>query len=385
MNSMHDRIYMDYNASSPVSLDVVEKMHTWLAMDLKNPSSAHSEGREARNLVEKARRTHLQALGASKANLVFTSGGTEANNMILEVMAKRAPHGKRRLVISAIEHSSVRKKAEALKKTGISVDTIPVSRHGEVDMDHFTSLLDDDVFLVSTMLANNETGFVLPVFEMAKICREKNIPIHTDAVCALGKLQLSFDDLGVDFLSLSAHKYGGLKGVGGLVFKRGAINAGDWLCGGSHEQGYRAGTENVLGILASECALTKNLADLNEHITKMSELRGGLVAGLKNISPDIEIIASSSAQLPQTVSVVIPSWRGPALLAALDLEGVAVSYGSACASGALEPSPVMLALGLDEEKASSAIRISFGRETTSKCIDVVLQKMSKVIQREYVR
>lgn len=372
-----------------MAVGLKEKTAEWMAADYRNPSSVHHDGQTARAAVDKARRSVLNLLGCdvpsrsygdtgAQARLVFTSGGTEANNLVLN-SAWQNRGGKTNLLLSRVEHSSVYNCALQLKNLGAELEWIEVDRHGHINLTDYRKKLTSDVFLVSVMLANNETGFVFPIREMAAMAREKGIPFHTDAVCAAGKWPVSFSDLGVDYLSFSSHKFGAIKGVGGLVYRQ-QCPLSPFIVGGTHEFGKRAGTENVLGILSSAYALEEHLKGLAGEMQTQIKLRSALSRGIREIYPGA-IILESPQNLPQTVCACFVGLDGHLLLSNLDLEGVSVSYGSACMSGALEPSRVLKNLNLLESETHSAVRFSFGRGTTGEDMGELAERLRRVVAR----
>lgn len=371
------RLYFDYNATAPIASGLSERLGEWL--NLKNPSSVHQDGQAARAAIESARKTHLELLGAGKGDrLIFTSGGTEANNTVIR-SAYLGRGEKKRMLLTNVEHSSVYNCAQALEKSGVELDFIRVSRDGTIDIDEYQKKLGDDVFLVSVMLSNNETGFLFPIAELSKRAHAKNILFHTDAVCGAGKWPIHFANLGVDFLSFSSHKFGGLKGIGGLLVRQSARMT-PLILGGTHEQEKRAGTENVPGILSSAYALEKSLQDLDAKLVNMKTQRERLKSGMKKIYPNLVFIESND-NLPQTLSAAFVGLNGNLLLTNLDLEGVSASYGSACASGSLEVSRVMKNLSLPLECASSALRFSFGAALNESEVKDFLGRLEKVVSR----
>jgi cysteine desulfurase len=380
--SMSSRLYFDYNASAPLAHGLPHELVSWLANDLKNPSSLHHEGQKAKSFLERARKQIYQILGASaKDKLVFTSGGTEANNAVLQsALARR---GKRqKMMLTRLEHDSVLAMAQFLEKEcGVELVWIPVHQNGDVDWHFYEKNLDASVFLVTVMLVNNETGFVLPVKKMVPLARERGALFHTDAVCATGKWPYGFEELGADFLTFSSHKFGGLKGVGGILCRAG-LRLEPLLRGGKQEAGKRAGTENIYGVLSTAYALEKSLAGLDGENQRQEALRKTLIAGLKKIAPDA-ILVEAMTQVAQTVSVIFPGLAGMVLQANLDLEGVAASYGSACASGSPEASHVVMGLGYSETQAKSALRFSFGRETSEADISELILRLKTVLDRMY--
>lgn len=373
------RLYFDYNATAPLADGLKEKILTWLDRDPKNPSSVHQDGQAARALIEKSRKDILALLGARPGDrLVFTSGGTEANNTVWQAACAR--RGERdQVLLTDVEHSSVYNCAMKLAERGIEPLFVKSDRRGRVDRDDFEKKLSDRVFLVSCMLVNNETGFVFPIREMAAAAHRHGIPFHTDAVCATGKWPVNFKDLDVDFLSFSSHKFGGLKGSGGLVFK-GNSRLEPLLLGGGHESGLRAGTENVIGIAATAYALKTYLTGLNAELERQRLLRNRLKEGIVSVYGNAVVIESEE-NLPQTLCVAFAGLSGNLLLTNLDLEGVAASYGSACASGSLEVSRVMKNLGLKFDEARAAIRFSFGPGTTEADVEDFLGRLRRVVER----
>lgn len=373
------RLYYDHNATAPLAKGLKDQLTNWCDALLGNPSSVHQEGQTARALVEKSRKKIKELLGVPKgAQLYFTSGASEANNWAVQsAYAKRG--SKTRILLSTTEHSCVLEAVQALAKKDptIELSWVRVSPAGEIDLQDYNSKLDDSVFLVSVMLASNETGFIYPIKEMAQAAQEKNIAFLCDAVCVAGKQELSFTDLGVSHLSFSSHKFGGLKGVGGLIVDS-STRLEPFVYGGGQEQGKRSGTENGLGIASSayalEVALSKN------KTTDYAQRRAALKTGISELYPDAYFI-ESQRQLPQTLCVSFLGLNGHLLLTNLDLEGVAVSYGSACASGSLEESRVLKALGLTIEQARGAIRISFGSDTNQNDDQEFLKRLKNVLGR----
>lgn len=377
---MKSRLYFDYNASAPLAQGLSDKLALWLVDDLKNSSSLHHEGQKAKSFLERARKQILQALGAAaKDKLVFTSGGTEANNMVLQSAVIR--RGRRqKMMLTRLEHDSVLAMAQFLEKEwDVELLWIPIHQNGDVDWHFYEKNLDENVFLVSVMHVNNETGFVLPVKDMVPLARARGALFHTDAVCATGKWSYGFEEWGADFLTFSSHKFGGLKGVGGVLCRAGS-RLEPLLRGGEQESGKRAGTENIYGILSTAYALEKSLEGLDSENHRQQELRKTLMAGLKKIAPDA-IIVEAMTQVAQTVSVIFPGLEGMVLQANLDLEGVSASYGSACASGSPEASHVLTGLGYSETQAKSALRFSFGRQTTLSDVDELMIRLKTVLDR----
>ena len=363
-------IYFDHNASTPVRPEAAEAMGEVLAGLHANPSSAHRDGQRARAAIERAREQVAALVGASPDEVVFTSGGTEGDHAGLIGGAWAAERRGRRIAISAIEHHAVHGAAEVLARIGFAVEHLPVGREGVVDP-AAVDTLPADTTVIAVMLANNETGVVQPVAEIARRAAARGMRVHCDAVQAAGKIAIRLGDLGVDFLVISGHKFGGPKGAGALVVRRGAAFE-PLFRGSAHERGRRGGTENLPGIVglgvAAECAAR----DLETERARLLELRGRLEAGIRDRLRGAVVHGAAAPRLPNTVNVSIPGARSDHLLMALDAREVAVSAGAACASGAVEPSPVLAAMGVPRELAVCALRLSMGRTTTAAEVDAVI-------------
>lgn len=364
-------IYLDYNATAPVRAEALAAMHDVGAQCLGNPSSVHHPGRRARMLVEECRRTLAETIGADPREVHFTSGGTESNNWALFGAAKEWDG--RHLVVSPIEHSSVVQTARALERHGARVSWLPVDADGRIAPSSVAAALSDDTTLVSIGWANNEIGTVQTVREIGDLCRSRNVPLHVDAVQALGKLPLHVGWL--TLCSLSAHKIGGPQGVGAL-FVRHDFELQPFLCGGAQERGMRPGTENVAGLAGFSAALKAIRSDDVATERLRERLWQGLSAlgGVRRNSPGQGCLAN-------TLHVSFNDLRGEALVAALDLEGVAVSVGSACAAGSAEASHVLLAIGRTAEEAQEGIRFSLGDTTTVEEIDATVAALRRVVAR----
>src|SRR5690349_14132131 len=368
------RIYLDWNATTPLRPEAKAAMaHAWEIGG--NPSSVHAEGREARRLVEEARAVVAAAVGADAQDVVFTSGGTEANSLALTPGLTRGKGpGVERLLISAIEHASVlsggRFAAEAIRHIG-------VTRDGVVDLDRLRVLLDGKAALVSIMLANNETGAIQPVAEAAEIVHAAGGLLHVDAIQALGKIPFDLASTGADLMSLSAHKIGGPKGVGALVLAEGVEGLAPLLRGGGQEKGRRAGTENVAGIAGFGAAAKAALAGRERDASRMERLRARLEAGLRR-TPGAMVFAGEAGRLPNTVLFAVPGMRAETAVIGFDLAGIAVSSGSACSSGKVQPSHVLAAMGFGRELAEGAVRLSLGWSTSEADIDLALEAWRKL-------
>lgn len=372
-----NRIYMDYNASAPLAEGLSEQMKSWMDEDFKNPASVHQDGQKAKALMVESRKTLLNALGASQNyKLAYCSGGTEGNNAVLN-SAYRNRGDRNKLLITNVEHSCVHNYALMLEKQGVELVWITVDRYGQIDLDDYQSKLTDDVFLATVMLAQNETGFVFPIKQMVQMAREKNIPFHTDIVCAAAKMNLSLDDMNPDFATFSSHKFGGIKGHGGVIFHK-QTRFTPFVLGGPQENEKRAGTENVYGALCSAYALQKSCEDLDQKIQSMKSIRAILKEGIQKIYPEA-VFNESETNLPQTLNVSFPGLNGTLILTNLDLEGVSCSYGSACASGSLEISRVMASLKLKFDESRSALRFSYGPTIDETKAQDFLGRLERVI------
>ena len=374
MAGMAERIYLDWNATTPLRPEAKAAMaHAWEIGG--NPSSVHAEGRQARRLVEDARLAVAASVGAEAANVIFTSGGTEANSLALTPGLRRGKGpAAERLLTSAIEHASVlsggRFAAEAVGRIG-------VTRGGIVDLDHLRALLDGPRALASIMLANNETGAIQPVAEAAKLVHDAGGLLHVDAIQALGKIPFDLASTGADLLSLSAHKIGGPKGVGALVLAEGVEGLLPLLRGGGQEKGRRAGTEDVAGIAGFGAAARAALIAQKHDAVQEEGLRVRLETGLRE-TPGAVVFAGEVQRLPNTVLFSIPGMRAETAVIGFDLAGIALSSGSACSSGKVQPSHVVEAMGYGPELAHGAVRLSLGWSTTEADIDSALKAWRKL-------
>jgi cysteine desulfurase len=361
-----DRIYLDHNATTPLDPRVFEAMRPWLEEGFGNASSLHFFGQRARAAVEEARTRVAALIGAGPAEIVFTSGGTEADNLALRGAMAAAPEGRRKVVVTAIEHHAVLNTAKALGAEGFAVEVARVTPEGRLDLEDLEARLDDTTAVLSVMLANNETGALQPVTEAAALARARGALVHCDAVQAAGKVPVDVSELDCDLLSLSAHKIYGPQGVGALYVRRGtSLKA--LLRGGSQERNRRAGTENVAGALGFGRAAEIARADLGGEAARLAALRDRLETRLLPI-PGARL-NGAGPRLPNTSNVSFDGADAEALLVALDLCGIAVSTGAACAAGAAEPSHVLVAMGLSPERVQASLRFSLGRATTERAID----------------
>ncbi len=364
---MKQTVYFDHNATTPVRAEVADAMAGALVLG-GNASSVHGAGRQARQLVEEAREIIAELVGASLAQIVFTSGGTEANNLVLR--GTECDH----ILVSAVEHNSVLDAAD-------NIEIVPVDGNGVIDLTALTSRLSeiDGQVLISVMLANNETGVIEPIAEIVRIAKEHGALVHTDAIQALGKVNVDWGDLGVDFISLSAHKIGGPQGVGAIVINE-EIPLKSILRGGGQERSRRAGTENVPGIVGFGAA-AKLIAGELDQISKTQDLRDRMEASIKAKCSDAVIFGESIDRLPNTSCVSMPGVTSETQVMKFDLEDYMVSAGSACSSGKVQASHVLKAMGVDEETASTAIRISLGFGNNSNDVDAFVSQWEKIYAR----
>ena len=366
--------YFDHNATTPVDPRVWSLMSPWLQGQVGNPSSIHAFGQTARDAVEAAREQVARLVGGRPAEIVFTGSGTEANNTVLFGAAGNGGAGGH-LVISEVEHPSVRVAAEALAERGIAVNWVPPDRSGQVEPAAIAAAIRDDTRLVALVLANNVVGTVQPVAATARICRERGVPLLCDAVQAVGKMTVHVGELGVDYLTLCAHKFYGPLGAAALWIRQGAPFA-PMLLGGNQERRRRAGTQNVPALVGMGEAARLADRELEERRLHLSQLRDRFEGGLSRIADSV-VHGSQAERLPNTTHVAFPGVDNQALLIRLDLAGFAVSAGSACSSGTLEPSPVLAAMGVPDEEAGSSIRVSFGNSNTAAEVDRFLEVLEQ--------
>jgi cysteine desulfurase len=374
------RAFLDYNSTTPVDPEVLAAMLPYLAENFGNASSIHSVGQSARAAVDRARESVAALLGAKPAEIVFTSGGTEADNLAIFGIVAASSAAKKHIVSTAIEHHAVLHSCQALERQGIAVTFAPVRRDGIVDPVEIRRALRPETILISVMQTNNELGTIQPIEEIGKIAAEADVYFHCDAVQAAGKLPLDVNQLGVDLLSISAHKIYGPKGIGALYVRSGTPLEPQFH-GGHHERDRRPGTENVPGIVglgkAAELA-QKNLAADTARITT---LRDRFEAALLAAIPSVRVSGDRTRRVGNTTNLTFAGAGGEALLIALDLQGIACSTGAACSSGAVEPSHVLLAAGLTPEEARSSLRLSLGRPTTDDEIEYALAVIPGVVER----
>lgn len=370
--------YLDYAATAPILPEVREAMLPFLEDAWGNPSSIYATGREARKGVDEAREKLAFAIGASPEEIVFTAGGTEAGNLAVKGTAWAASKGKH-ILLPKLEHHAVLDSAEWLAKMGFDVEFLKVDKAGLVAPDEVASRLRDDTILVCLMLANNEIGTIEPVADVAAVCRERGVITFTDAVQALGKIDVDVKALGVDLAAFSAHKVGGPKGTGALYVRRG-VKVVPHTHGGGQERGRRSGTENPAGVVGFAAAAEIVTSELETEPPRWTKLRDRLRDGLMQL-PDVRLNGHPTQRLPHNLNVSVKGIVGEDVLLMLDAKGICASTGSACQSGSVEPSYVLAACGVEKQWAEGALRFTVGRSTTDADVDAVLTGLPPIVER----
>lgn len=373
-------IYMDNAATTATRPEVLEAMLPYFVEHYGNPSSIHSVGRDARRAVEKARKQVAAALGCEPREIYFTAGGSESDNWAIRCAAKVTEGKGRHIITSAIEHHAVLHTCAYMEKQGYRVTYLPVDADGLVSVEDVKNAICDDTVLITIMTANNEIGTIQPIAEIGKLAKEKGILFHTDAVQAVGAIPLNVNELNVDMLSLSGHKFHAPKGIGALYIRKGT-KMSNLIFGGAQERGLRAGTENLPGIVGLGKAIELATAELPEYGPRVSRLRDKLIDGILAEIPDVRLNGHRTRRLPANVNVSVRYVEGESLLMRLDLVGVEASSGSACTSGSLDPSHVLLAIGLPHEIAHGSLRLSLGNDTTEADVDYVLKELPGIVEK----
>ena len=372
-------IYMDNAATTSTRPEVLEAMLPFFTQTFGNPSSIHGVGREARKAVEAARKQVADAIGAEAREIYFTAGGSESDNWAIrlgcEAMQKKGKH----IITSAIEHHAVLHTCQAMEQEGYRVTYLPVDEHGQVSVADVEAAICEDTVLITIMMANNEIGTLQPIKEIAQIAKSKGVLFHTDAVQAIGAIPVDVKELGVDMLSMSGHKFHGPKGIGALYVRKG-IKMSNLIHGGAQERGFRAGTENLPAIVGIGKAIELAVAELPTYAEKMTKLRDRLIDGLTERIPEIRLNGHRTQRLPANVNISIRYLEGESILMRLDLTGIEASSGSACTSGSLDPSHVLLAIGLPHEIAHGSLRLSLGMENTEEEVETVLTKLPEIVK-----
>ncbi|NCN42014.1 cysteine desulfurase [bacterium] len=385
--SQSHRAYFDHNATTPVDPLILEKLGSW-AMAFGNPSSIHADGRAPKSLLREARKSIAKFLKVEPLELVFTSGGSESNNLVLQGLFKMIKTGqgwngshqssRNQLIVSAVEHPSVLKTAQFLERSGVQVDVVPVSKEGFLDLEVYQSLLSEKTALVSIMYANNETGCVFPIKDLAKMAHQVGGLFHCDAVQSLGKSLVDLKDWDVDFASVSGHKFYALKGIGLAYIKKGR-SLESLIFGGGQERGRRAGTENLIGI--ASLGLRCENPVTQEDLQFLKDLRDTFEACVEKEISGVQVVGRESARVPNTSMLILEDVDGETLLMNLDVEGYSVSTGAACSAGNPEPSPGLLAMGFSREEAQSSLRVSFGRGNTLVEVENFVASLKLIVER----
>lgn len=374
------KVYLDHNATTPLNPLVLEAMMPFLGEEFGNPSSIHQWGRRARAALEESRAMIASLLGAEKDSVVFTGGGTESDNLAIKGVAWANQDKGRHIVTSAVEHHAVLHTCEFLAKQGFEVTFLPVDGRGRLDPQDLRKAIRPDTILITLMHANNETGTLYPLREFGQIAKENKVPFHTDAIQSFCKVPLNVEEDHVDLLTLSAHKIYGPKGVGALYIRKGTRMVATFH-GGSQERKRRPGTENVAGAVGFARAAELLHAEREKEGNRLASLRDQLQRGLTESIPQVQLNGHPEDRLPGTLNMSFEFVEGESLILSLDMEGIAVSSGSACTSGSLEPSHVLLAMGIPHEVCHGSLRFSLGRGTTREQIDYVLEVLPRIVAR----
>jgi cysteine desulfurase len=373
-------IYLDHAATTPVRKEVLETMIPWYSISYGNPSSIYELGRKARQGIEEAREKVAAAIGADPREIHFTSGGTESDNWAIRGAVAANRNKGNHIVTSAIEHHAVLHTLKQLEKEGVEVTYIPVDGAGLIHPDRLAEAIRPDTILFTVMMANNEIGTIQPVREIGLIAREKQVLFHTDAVQAAGSLPIDVTYIQADLLSLSAHKFYGPKGVGALYIRRGSAIS-PLLTGGAQERNRRAGTENVAGIVGMGKAIATAVAEMDAYAGKIRMLRDRTIQRVLNTIPYSRLNGSLEKRLPGNCNFSFDFIEGESLLLLLDMKGIAASSGSACSSGSLDPSHVLMAIGLSHETAHGSLRVSFGWDNEEQDVDTLVENLVRFVAR----
>jgi len=374
------RVYLDHNATTPAHPDAIDAMLPFMNERFGNPSSVHSYGQDTREAMERAREAVAGAFHARKDEIVFTSGGTESDNLAISGIAGALCKKGKHIITSTIEHHAVLATCEHLSSIGFETTEVPCDKYGVVDPEEVRRAIRSDTILITIMHANNEVGTIQPIEEIGGIARENGIIFHSDAVQSFGKIELDTSKLKASLLSVSSHKIYGPKGIGALYVRRGTPLS-PIMFGGHHEKKRRAGTENVPGIVGFAKAVELISEDIESRNRSMLSLRDRLEEGIMSTIPHVRLNGHPTKRLPSTFNVSFEFVEGESLVLSLDMEGIAVSSGSACTSGSLEPSHVLLAMGVPPDIAQGSVRFSLGRDNTEADVDYVLEILPRIVER----
>ncbi len=377
---MSKKVYMDYSATTPTKKEVVDAMMPYFTENFGNPSSVHSFGREAKNVVNEARETLANTIGAKREEIYFTAGGTESDNWAIKGIAKALKAKGNHIITTTVEHHAVLHTCEGLAKEGFEVTFLPVDEYGLINLEDLKAAIKDTTILITMMYVNNEIGTMQPIKEIGAIAKENKIVFHTDAVQAYGNVAIDVDDLGIDIMSISSHKIYGPKGIGAMYIRKG-VRIGAFVDGGAQERKRRAGTENVPGIVGFAKAAQLANENLESHRAHLIHLRDKLAKGIMDSIPYAKYNGHPTERHPGNVNICFEFIEGESLLLSLDLKGIAASSGSACTSGSLDPSHVLMAIGLTHEIAHGSLRLTVGDFTTEEDVDYVIQELAPIVDR----
>jgi len=377
---MNKFVYMDHSATTALSKEVLDSMMPYLTENYGNPSSIYSIGRTNRIAVENARKTVAQCIGATEKEIFFTASGTESDNWAIRGVAKALSIKGKHIITSAIEHPAILETCHDMEKQGYEITYLPVDKDGVIDLELLKNSIRKDTVLVSIMTANNEIGTIQPIKDIGKICKEAGVYFHTDSVQAIGNMHIDVNEMNIDLLSISGHKFYGPKGVGVLYIKRGTKIA-TLITGGHQESGKRAATENVAGIVGIATAMKIATDNIDENTAKLRVLRDYMIDRIEKEIPYVKLNGHRTNRLPGHVNFSFQYIEGESLLLLLDSNNIAGSSGSACTSGSLDPSHVLLAIGLPHEIAHGSLRLSMGIENTKEDVDYVVDKLNIIVKR----
>ncbi|MCK5128874.1 MAG: cysteine desulfurase NifS [Clostridiales bacterium] len=374
------RIYLDHAATTPVNQEVLDTMIPYFNSEFGNASSVYSYGRTARIAIEKAKNTIADVIHSLDSEIFFTSGGTESDNWAIRgVMQANEKKGKH-IITSTIEHHAVWDTCKKLKKEGYEVTFLPVDGDGLININELNEAIREDTVMVSIMFANNEIGTIQPIEEIGALCKEKNVLFHTDAIQAVGHLEIDVEKMNINLLSMSAHKFGGPKGVGALYVKKGT-RIGNLMYGGGQEKSKRPGTYNHVGIIGLAKALEISYKNIKDESKRQLELREALIQGISDNIEEVRLNGHPTKRLPNNVNMSFKYIEGESLLLSLDIMGISASSGSACTSGSLDPSHVLLAIGLDHATAHGSLRLTLGETNTRKDIEDTIDALIPIVKR----
>lgn len=376
---MSKMIYADNAATTFLSRHALQAMMRFLTEQHGNPSTIYSLGRTAKKAIEEARLKVASAIGAKPEEIFFTSGGTESDNWAIKAAVQLKQGKGKHIISSAVEHHAVLHTLQYLEKQGYEVTYLGTDEKGNISLEELRAVIREDTILITIMTANNEIGTIMPIAEIGKIAREAGILFHTDAVQAVGHIPLNVTEMNVDLLSLSGHKFKGPKGTGALYIKKG-LRLPSMMLGGGQEYGFRSGTENVAGIVGLAAALEESTAKMEDNIKRISSLRDKLIDGVLKI-PYTRLTGDPVNRLPGIASFIFECVEGESIVLMLDQEGICASSGSACSSGSLDPSHVLLAIGLTHEMAHGSLRLSINEDNTDEEIEYILEKLPPIISR----